>query len=244
MHKRKYRLSEILTKTEKHIYIYYHNVYSIMEKIKVEFNSEGVTATLTNRVYRNGITMMVNVDKAENKGESIDPKLIEDLETDYLLSCLELENVLTSQLAQKKKDSWASFGETYGKLKDEEKPLFRGIIGNIKKVASNVLTGRDSPFEPPFGLPPYVQPITPPGYFDEDFWQEIFNEAETMEATGKGLVAGVGAVAGALVAAGAAATLTGGAFVAAGVATGCAAFEGGVAIGNAVNEYMGWETWK
>lgn len=205
-----------------------------------KFNPKGIAQTLTNRVYRNGVEMMVNVDKVENKGESIDPKVIEDLETDYLLSCLELENTLTSQLAEKNKEPWSFFAETYGGLKDEEKPLFRGVIGDVKKVASNVLTGLENPFEP-WAQVPYIQPIAPPGYLDKDFWQEIFNEAEKMEATGKGLVGGIGLVAGAVVAAAGSAAA---APVAAGVAAGSAAFEGGVAIGNAINEYMGWETWK
>lgn len=199
-----------------------------------KFNPKGVVATLTNRVYRNGVAMMVNVDKAENKGESIDPKVIEDLETDYLLSCLELENILTSQLAQKNKEPWSFFAETYGKLKDEEKPLFRGVIGDVKKVASNVLTGLDNPFELPFGLPPYIQPITPPVYFDKDLWQGVFNEAETMEATGKDIV-------GHLVDAAALVTGACAAAASAPVAAGAAAFAGGYHIGQAINEYMGWD---
>ncbi len=208
---------------------------------KYKFDINGVAQTLTNRVYRNGITMMVNIDKSENKNESINPDLIEDLEADYLLSCLELENTLTSQLLQNNKEPWSSFRETYSNLKDEEKPLFRGVVRNMKETSSNILSEMANPFET-LTFPPYAQPITPPDYFDKDMWQEIFNETEKMEVAGKDIVGnladGAACVGGAIVAvAGGAATVATGTVVAAGAA----AFAGGYHIGQAVNEYMGWD---
>lgn len=164
-----------------------------MEKIKVEFNPKGVIATLINRVYRSGIAIMASVDKAKNKGESVDQNMMEDQSNDFLLSSFELENMVLSQLAQKNKEPWTVFVDAYSKLKDEEKPLFKGVVQDVKKAASNVLSGIDNPFEDIGSLPyipsvvPFQQVVNyPPSYYDAGvLWEEIFNDTEKMEVSNK-----------------------------------------------------------
>ena len=212
---------------------------------KAIFNPKGVTATLINRVHRTGITMMTIINKVHNKSENVNPKVVDDMETDYLLANVELENMLKSQLAQKNDESWKLFVDSVNKLDSAEKPIFRGVVRSVKQTAENILSDNPNPFATPsFELPPYITPYMPtaPVNIDPNFWKPIFNDAEKLEAaTGKDLVSGVGAVAGAIaVAAGGAAAAP----IATATAAGCAAFEGGVAIGNAINHYMGWEEWK
>jgi hypothetical protein len=77
----------------------------------------------------------------------------------------------------------------------EEKPLFKGVVQDVKKAASNVLSGIDNPFED-IGPLPYIptvvpfEPRTPPSYYDagvlrEDLWEEVFNDTEKMEVSNK-----------------------------------------------------------
>lgn len=155
---------------------------------KATFDPKGVTATLINRVHRTGITMMSAIDKAQNKSESVNPKVVEDLETDYLLANFELENMLKSQLAQKSNESWKLFVDSVSKLGNAEKPIFRGVVRSVKQTAENILTGSDNPFSTQaFELPPYILPYFPtaPVGMDPDFWKTVFNDAEKLEASAK-----------------------------------------------------------
>jgi hypothetical protein len=155
---------------------------------KATFDPKGVTATLINRVYRTGITMMSTIDKAQNKSESVNPKVIEDLETDYLLANVELENMLKSQLAQKKDENWKLFVDSVNNLSRGEKLIFRGVVRSIKQTAENILSDNPNPFANPFfELPPYITPYVPtaPVGIDPNFWKAVFDDAEKLEASAK-----------------------------------------------------------
>jgi hypothetical protein len=155
---------------------------------KVTFDPIGVTATLINRVHRTGITMMSAIDKAQNKSESIAPEIIEDMETDYLLANLELENVLKSQLAQNDGESWKLFVDSVTQLDDAQKPLFRGVVRSVKQTAQNILSKTENPFDTQdFDLPVYMSPCCPtaPVNMDPAFWTNIFSQSESLEATDK-----------------------------------------------------------
>lgn len=208
---------------------------------KATFDPKGVTSTLINRVHRTGLTMMKAVNQAQNKSASIDPKVIDDLETDFLLANVELENMLKSQLAQKNDESWKLFVDSVGKLDSAEKRIFRGITRSVKLTAENILSSNPNPFAThPFELPPYILPYFPtvPAGMDPDFWKKIFSEAEKLEASAKDIVAnladGAAALAGAAMVAGAAAATPV-------VVVGTAAFAGGYHIGQAINSAMGWD---
>jgi hypothetical protein len=205
---------------------------------KATFDPKGVTATLINRVHRTGITMMTTINKVQNKSESVNPKVIEDLETDYLLANVELENMLKSQLAQKNKDGWELFVDSVNKLGGGEKPIFRGVVQNVKQTAENILAGSANPFTTqPFELPPYILPYFPtaPAGIDPNFWKTVFNDAEKLEASTKDVATNLTEAAehAALAIVEAAAGEPIGAVV--------ESFHTGYSIGEAINDYMGWK---
>lgn len=204
---------------------------------KATFDPKGVTSTLFNRVHRTGITMMKAVNQAQNKSASIDPKVIDDLETDFLLANVELENMLKSQLAQKNDESWKLFVDSVSKLGSAEKPIFRGVVQSVKKTAENILSNNPNPFAtPPFELPPYILPYFPtvPTGMDPDFWKTIFNDAEKLEASAKDVATNL--VDAAALATGAAAAIS-----SAPAAAVVGAFAAGWHVGEAINDYMGWK---
>lgn len=208
----------------------------------IKFRPEGITTALMNRIYRDGVAVAVYVDKAENKGEQIDTKLLEDLEADYMLSCYELNGILLSELAQGNPDPWRTFAKTYDDIKEENKLLYRGVLRDVKQAASNVLSKSAKPFDSV--LPPEIIGPTVPEVFEADhpLWKDVFNEAEAMTARSKSTAAdfttGIGAVAaGAHMAAGGAAILSAaGAGAVALVAAG--AYTAGEAVGTAIRDYM------
>lgn len=211
---------------------------------KTTFDPKGVTATLINRVHRTGITMMTTINKAQNKSESVNPKVLEDLETDYLLANVELENMLKLQLAQKNNESWKLFVDSVNKLSSGEKPIFRGVVRSVKQTAENILSNNPNPFATQsFELPPYITPYVPtaPAGIDPSFWKKVFDDAEKLEASAKDVAgdlvsAAQSAASAAAAAVGAAAT--GSAVVA--VAAVVGSFAAGYHVGEAINEYMGW----
>lgn len=214
---------------------------------KATFDPKGVTATLINRVYRTGIGLIITINKVQNKSVSIDHSVIEDMETDYLLANIELESMLKSQLAQKNDGSWGLFVDSVNKLSSAEKQIFMGVVRSVKQTAENILSDNPNPFATSsFELPPYILPYFPtvPVGIDPNFWNKVIDDAETLEVSREGFVQGVGEIAGAIAAAGQIAAGTVAAPFAATIAAGCAAFHGGVQIGNAINTYFGWEEWK
>jgi hypothetical protein len=214
---------------------------------KAIFDPMGVVATLINRVHRTGVIMMIQVDKAQNRAEKISPHVVDDLETDYLLANIELENMLKSQLAQKNDQGWKLFVDSVSKLNNREKPIFKGVAHNVKLTADNILAGSANPFTTvPFDLPSYILPYAPtgPANVDPDFWKLIIADAEKLEPVNKGIGVGITAVAGAIAAGAEIAAGTVTAPITATVAAVGGAFYGGVEIGNAINHYMGWEEWK
>lgn len=207
---------------------------------KATFDPKGVTATLINRVHRTGITMLSTINQAQNKSGSVNPKVLDDLETDYLLANVELENMLKSQLAQKNSESWKLFVDSVNNLSSGEKPIFRGVVRNVKQTAENILAGNPNPFAtPPFELPPYILPYAPtaPAGIDPEFWKRIFADAEKLEASAKDVATNL--VDAAALATGAAAAATGAAAAVTGAAV-VGAFAAGWHVGQAVNDYMGW----
>lgn len=213
-----------------------------------EFNPKGVTATLINRVYRTGIAMMVNIDNAKNKGESVDPKVMEDQETDFILSCHELDSMLVSTTCKGSLDPWNVFSETYNKLKDEEKLLFRGVVRDMKEASSNVLSNVAKPFEliipqeiSNFG-PAIVEAAGVTGC-NKQLFERVYNEAEKMEASAKStasdIATGAAAVVGTVAAATSTAVSGSAAMVgAAYVAVAAGGYTVGHAVGSAVNDYL------
>lgn len=126
---------------------------------KVIFDSVGVTAALISRVHRTGIAMLMTVDKAHNKSKKVDPKIIEDLETDFLLANLELEYMLKFQLARENKDGWTLFVNSVSKLSYGERIIFGGVVRSIKLTANKILSDDSNPLESQlFESPPYIRP--------------------------------------------------------------------------------------
>lgn len=204
---------------------------------KATFNPKGVTGTLINRVRRTGITMMEAVNKTQNKSESVSPKVIEGLETDFLLANVELENMLKSQLAQKNNESWKFFVDSVSKLGSAEKPIFRGVVQSVKKTAENILSDKPNPFANRFfELPPYITPYVPtaPAGIDPNFWKEVFADAETLQAAAKDVTRSLTEAAEhtALAAVEAAEGEPIGAVV--------ESFHAGYSVGESINDYMGW----
>lgn len=208
--------------------------------VKPSFDTSGVTATLINRVYRTGAAMMSVVDKNQKKSGAVDPKLIQDLEADYLLASIELESLLKTQLAKKNTSGWKVFVEAVEKRSSAEKLLYRGVVQNIQNAASNILAGVGNPFATqPFELPPYVIPYVPlpPAGMDPEFWKQIMKDAERINSPSKDVLENVLDGATLVVAAVAVAAAAPEVGVLAVVAAGLGAFTGGVHLGNAINDY-------
>lgn len=204
---------------------------------KATFNPKGVTATLINRVYRTGMTMMSTINKAQKKSASFNPKVVDDLETDFLLANIELVNMLMSQLAQKKDESWKLFVDSVSKLGNAQKPIFRGVVRNIKQIAENILSNKPNPFDNHFfNLPPYITPYLPtaPVGVGPDFWKTVINDAKKLEASSKDVArdlteaaehAGMAVLA---------------AVEGAEVSAVIESYNAGHEVGESINEYMGW----
>ena len=161
-----------------------------MAKATIEPN--GLVTTLFNRVYRTGITMMTTIDKAQKKSKSVNPKVIEDLETNYLLATVDLEYILESQLAHKYEEGWKLFVDSMNKLSSGEKLIFMGVVRNVKQTAENILSGSANPSTKPSKMLPNYNPalfpqITPGplpwSYWNTDELKTFLGDLEKMETS-------------------------------------------------------------
>lgn len=202
---------------------------------KATFDPKGVTSALINRVHSSGMSMMSAVaDNASHR--SSDATAVEQKQTDFLLANIELENMLKSQLAKNDDSGWKLFVDTVSNLRSEEKPLYRGVAHSVGKSAENVLTGRIDPFSPEiFDLPPYILPYVPtaPTGIDPDFWKRVFEDSQRLDASARDVATN-------LVDAAALATGAAAAAASAPAAAVVGAFAAGWHVGQAVNDYMGW----
>lgn len=202
---------------------------------KVAFDSKGLTTALINRTQNSGMSMMSAVtEKAQNK--SSDASGVEGKQTDFLLASIELENALKSQLACNDGSGWKLFVDTVSGLRSEEKPIYRGVARSIGKTAEKVLSGKPDPFSSEiFDLPPYILPYAPtaPNGVDPELWKLVFEDTQRLDAS-------VRDVATNLVDAAALATGAAAAAASAPAAAVVGAFAAGWHVGQAVNDYMGW----
>ncbi len=152
---------------------------------------EDVTPALTNRVRQTGVNFAVAIDDVQNRKVTRDQKELATLEVDYVLACNELENTLTTSLLNNDIKPWKYFTGSYNQFKDEEKVLYGGVIKNLKRTTSDILSNKDLKDFMPQVLP-YIpegfittNPIDVPEDKKEGFWREFYMELEKMDVTAR-----------------------------------------------------------
>lgn len=203
---------------------------------KATFDPKGVTSTLIDRVHRTGVLMMSAMNSAKTKADSVAPKQIDSLQTDYLLANTELGTTIKTQLASGDRSGWDDLSGAISKLDDAQKPIFRGVLGDVKQAAANVIAGSANPLDTlDFNLPSYMIPGLPAvNNPDTAFWKGVFADAESLQAQSRDVGDDLAD------AAGHAALATTEAIAGEPIGACVEAFNTGYAIGTAINHYMGW----